>query len=192
MENYVVLDSNEKVFVPSQRKQSLRPLFTMKYFYYPTYLSSYCSEIAGLHFCSHIFQQISKYLNFSLHHTKTNKQSSVQMVVFVPRKLCKPSWQLSMPPSMLAHERDFIDLHRFVPNFTRTDLTQISKLLLNRLQSCFHLLFCTTQNCSTIQNQFKTNCTAPQSASYLNIPLNYTGGVKNTEKRLITEPDGYQ
>lgn len=55
MENYVVLDSNEKVFVPSQRKQSLRPLFTMKYFYYHTYLSSYCSEIAGLHFCSHYF-----------------------------------------------------------------------------------------------------------------------------------------
>lgn len=43
----------------------------------------------------------------------------------------------------------------FVPNFTRTDLVLISKL------------FSTTNNCSSILNQFKANYTAPQSASFL-------------------------
>lgn len=135
----------------------------------PKYLNSFCSEISGFHFHSHYFLA-----NFKISEVFPMLDEDQQEKLSSNGILCT---QEVLQTQLVAHhatlspgKSDSIDLRRFVPSFTRSDLSLISKLLLDRPQSCFHLLFCTTSNYSTIQHQFKINCTAPQSASYLNIP----------------------
>lgn len=132
-------------------------------------MNSFCSKIAGFHFCSHNFLA-----NLKIFEVFPMLDKDQQEKLSWDAILCT---QKALQTQLIAHYAtlspgisDSIDLHRIVPSFTRSYLTLISKLLLDRPQSCFHLLFCTTSNYSTIQHQFKINCTAPQSASYLNIP----------------------
>ena len=141
----------------------------MMYFQCPKYLNSFCSKTAGFHFYSHYFLANFKISAvFPTLDQDQEKKLSSNGILCTQKAL--QTQLIALYATLSPGISDSTDLCRFVPGFTRSDLTLIFKRLLDRPQSCFHLLFCTTSNYSTIQHQFKINCTAPQSANYLNIP----------------------